>query len=61
MAKQKMLVVDDEEDIPELLRFKLSKQNYQFTFAASGEDVLRCAQSETPDLIVLALMLLRVG
>jgi two-component system, OmpR family, alkaline phosphatase synthesis response regulator PhoP len=57
MAKEKILVVDDEEDILELLKFKLSKEGYQVTCAASGEEALRCVRSETPDLIVLDLML----
>jgi len=57
MAKEKILVVDDEEDILELLKFKLSKEGYQVMCAASGEEALRCVRSETPDLIVLDLML----
>jgi two-component system alkaline phosphatase synthesis response regulator PhoP len=57
MAKEKILIVDDEEDILELLKFKLSKEGYQVTGAASGEEALRCVRSETPDLIVLDLML----
>jgi len=42
MAKEKILIVDDEEDILELLKFKLSKEGYQVTCAASGEEALRC-------------------
>jgi len=57
MAKEKILVVDDEEDILELLKFKLSKEGYQVTCAASGEEALRCVRSEVPDLIVLDIML----
>jgi two-component system alkaline phosphatase synthesis response regulator PhoP len=57
MAKEKILVVDDEEDILELLKFKLSQEGYQVTSAASGEEALSCVRSGTPDLIVLDLML----
>jgi two-component system alkaline phosphatase synthesis response regulator PhoP len=57
MAKEKILVVDDEEDILELLKFKLSREGYQVTCAASGEEALRRVRSETPDLILLDLML----
>jgi two-component system alkaline phosphatase synthesis response regulator PhoP len=57
MAKEKILVVDDEQDILELLKFKFSKEGYQVTCAASGEEALRCVRSEAPDLIVLDLML----
>jgi two-component system phosphate regulon response regulator PhoB len=57
MAKEKILVVDDEEDILELLRFNLSREGYQISCAASGEDALSLVRSEIPDLIVLDLML----
>ncbi|MCD6297167.1 MAG: response regulator [Deltaproteobacteria bacterium] len=57
MAKEKILIVDDEPDILELLRFNLSREGYQVSSAASGEDALSMAQSEIPDLIVLDLML----
>jgi len=57
VAKEKILVVDDEEDILELLKFKLSREGYQVTCAASGEEALSCVRSGTPDLIVLDLML----
>ena len=57
MAKEKILVVDDEEDILELLSFNLSREGYRVSCAASGEDALRMAQAEAPDLMVLDLML----
>jgi two-component system alkaline phosphatase synthesis response regulator PhoP len=57
MAKQKILIVDDEEDILELLKFNLSREGYQVPCAASGEQALRLVRLEKPDLIVLDLML----
>ena len=57
MANQKVLVVDDEEDILELLKFNLSREGYQVPCAASGEQAFRLVRSESPDLIVLDLML----
>ncbi|MFH1932908.1 MAG: response regulator transcription factor [Pseudomonadota bacterium] len=57
MAKEKILIVDDEEDILELLRFNLLREGYNVSCAASGEEALRLAQSEIPDLLVLDLML----
>ncbi len=57
MAKEKILVVDDEEDILELLRYNLLREGYNVSCAASGEEALRLAQSEIPDLLVLDLML----
>jgi two-component system phosphate regulon response regulator PhoB len=57
MAKEKILVVDDEEDILELLRFNLSREGCQVFCASSGEEALRLVRSEIPDLMVLDLML----
>jgi two-component system phosphate regulon response regulator PhoB len=57
MAKEKILVVDDEEDILELLKFNLSREGYQLLCATTGEQALKLSQSEIPDLILLDLML----
>jgi len=57
MAKKKILVVDDEEDILELVRYNLAREGYKILCASSGEDGLKAAKSEKPDLIVLDLML----
>jgi two-component system alkaline phosphatase synthesis response regulator PhoP len=57
MAKEKILVVDDEEDILELIRFNLVREGYKVVCAPSGEKALSLAQLEIPDLMVLDLML----
>jgi two-component system alkaline phosphatase synthesis response regulator PhoP len=57
MAKQKILIVDDEEDILELLRFNLTREGYRVIPATTGEETLRLANTEAPDLILLDLML----
>lgn len=57
MPREKVLVVDDEEDILELLRFNLSREGFRVSCAMSGEDALKMVHSEIPDLIVLDLML----
>lgn len=57
MAKEKILVVDDEEDILELVRYNLAKERYQVISALSGEIALEKAREERPDLILLDLML----
>ena len=57
MTKEQILVVDDEEDILELVRYNLAKEGYHITGALTGEDALNKAQSEKFDLIVLDLML----
>jgi two-component system alkaline phosphatase synthesis response regulator PhoP len=57
MPKENILVVDDEEDILELLKYNLSREGYKVSCAASGEETLRAVRSQIPDLIVLDLML----
>jgi len=57
MAKKKILVVDDEEDILELVRYNLAREGYKILCASSGEEGLKLAKAEKPDLIVLDLML----
>jgi two-component system phosphate regulon response regulator PhoB len=57
MPKEKILVVDDEEDILELIQFNLTREGYQITGAASGEEALKKAGLKSFDLIVLDLML----
>ena len=57
MIKDKILVIDDEEDILELLRFNLTKEGYQVCSASTGEEALSLARTEHPDLVLLDLML----
>jgi two-component system, OmpR family, alkaline phosphatase synthesis response regulator PhoP len=57
MAKQKILIIDDEEDILELIRYNLAKEGYSVEGITSGEAALAKAKSEVPDLVVLDLML----
>jgi two-component system, OmpR family, alkaline phosphatase synthesis response regulator PhoP len=57
MPKERILVVEDEQDILELVRYNLARENYQVFCAGSGEEALRIVASETLNLIVLDLML----
>ncbi len=57
MAKESILVVEDEDDIRELLRYNLEKEGYQVFPAATGEEALQALRSRLPDLILLDLML----
>lgn len=57
MSKEQILVVDDEEDILELVRFNLSREGYAVVTAASGEAAVDAARARLPHLIVLDLML----
>jgi two-component system phosphate regulon response regulator PhoB len=57
MEKKHILVVDDEEDILELVRFNLEREGYRVTTSDSGETAIQNAVDKRPDLIVLDLML----
>ena len=57
MPTEKILVVEDEENIQELIQYNLSKEGYQVSCALSGEKGLEAARTERPDLILLDLML----
>ena len=57
MSKEKILVVDDEEDILELVRYNLFKNGYQVTCVSSGELAMQKLKEETPHIILLDLML----
>ncbi|HBG78561.1 MAG TPA: DNA-binding response regulator [Phycisphaerales bacterium] len=57
MANEKILIVDDEEDVLELVRYNLDKNGYKVETAATGEQALAKAGAKLPDLIILDLML----
>jgi two-component system alkaline phosphatase synthesis response regulator PhoP len=57
MASQRILVIEDEEDIAELVRYNLEAASFTVTCVTNGEDGLRAARSDPPDLILLDLML----
>ena len=57
MPKDRILVVDDEEDILELVRYNLEKNGYDVVCAATGEDAINEARRNPPGLVVLDLML----
>lgn len=57
MAKEKILIVDDEEHIIELLRFNLLNVGYDVFTANNGIDAVKIAKAEKPSLLLLDLML----
>ena len=57
----KILIVDDDPDVVELLRLALEDSGYQVLSASNGIDALRKTQTLTPDLILLDLMLPEVN
>ncbi len=57
MAREKILIVEDDPDIVKLLRYNLEKENFSVRSVRSGEEALKIVKEETPDLIILDLML----
>ena len=57
MSNEHVLVVDDEEDLLELVRYNLARNGFKVTGVTSGEAGLKMAREQSPDLIVLDLML----
>ncbi|MDD5476557.1 MAG: response regulator, partial [Syntrophales bacterium] len=53
----KILVVDDEEDIVNLLSYNLEKEGYLVLKAYNGREALRMVKKDMPDLVILDLML----
>lgn len=56
-VKTRILVVEDEEDILELVSYNLQKEGYQVVCAMTGEEALKSVEIEAPHLILLDLML----
>ncbi|MBN2407996.1 MAG: response regulator transcription factor [Elusimicrobia bacterium] len=59
--KKKILIVDDEESIRELLKDTLEKEGYSIIEAKDSEEALRKAKSVLPDLVVLDLGIPTIG
>jgi two-component system phosphate regulon response regulator PhoB len=57
MARERVLVVDDEQDLLELVAYNLNKEGYRVASVSSGEEALAAAKRDLPDLIVLDLLL----
>lgn len=57
MSKPLVLLIEDEEDIRELVRYNLEREGYRVREADSGEEGLVQARKHPPDLIILDLML----
>jgi two-component system, OmpR family, alkaline phosphatase synthesis response regulator PhoP len=57
MPGENLLVVEDDKDIQELIKYNLQKEQYQVLCASSGEEALKMVKTRTFDLILLDLML----
>ena len=56
-TSQKVLVVDDEEPILELLKYNLEKQGYEVRIASNGYEAVEIAKKFHPDLVLLDIMM----
>ncbi len=56
-AKPKILIVDDEPDILELIEYNLKKEGYQVFTATNGQEAVNEAKKVLPDLIILDIMM----
>jgi two-component system alkaline phosphatase synthesis response regulator PhoP len=56
-VNQKILIVDDEPDILELVEYNLKKEGYQVFTASNGQEGIALAKKVHPDLIVLDIMM----
>lgn len=57
MAKPKVLIIEDERSLQEILSYNLVNEGFEVLTAGDGQDGLRRAQTALPDLVVLDLML----
>jgi len=55
--KSKILIVDDEPDILEILKYNLEKENYAIHTANNGIEAIEIAKQQEPDLIILDVMM----
>ena len=58
---KKILIVDDEQDIVESVKFVLEASDYACYCAYNGEDGLRLAKEIVPDLIILDVMMPKIN
>jgi two-component system alkaline phosphatase synthesis response regulator PhoP len=57
MLKEKIIIVDDEQDILDLIYYNLTKEGYQVYKVTTGEEALESSRELLPDLVLLDLML----
>jgi DNA-binding response OmpR family regulator len=57
MRKHKILLVDDEPQMVDLISYSLQAEDFEVITAYNGEEALRKVESESPDLLVLDIML----
>ena len=55
--KQKVLVVEDDKDIQEIIEYNFTSEGYEVITCSDGEDAIDLIRHETPDLVILDWML----
>jgi DNA-binding response OmpR family regulator len=60
MAKLRILLVDDESDLVEMVKMRLEANGYEVLVAYDGQEALEKARKEKPDLIILDIMLPKI-
>jgi len=60
MPKNRILIVDDEEQLVEMVKLRLEANGYEVIAAYDGQEALDKARNERPDLIILDLMLPKI-
>lgn len=60
MEKKRILLVDDETELAEMVKLRLEANNYEVLTAYDGKEGLDLARREKPDLIILDLMLPKI-
>ena len=53
----KILLVDDEPDVIEIIKYNLIQEGYQVKTASNGEEALKNAKKQTPNLIIMDVMM----
>lgn len=61
VSRKKILVVDDEKDLVDILAFNLRREQYEVVTAHDGEKALDVARRDAPDLVILDLMMPGIG
>ena len=55
--QERILIVEDEPDVAEMIRYNLERADYQAIVACSGQEALEAAEFHAPDLVLLDIML----
>ena len=60
VSKKKILLIEDEPNVSELVKYRLEESNYEVDIAEDGYSALNKVRTFTPDLIILDLMLPKI-